>query len=102
MVRGVEGLEAELQVGAFCEVEVLQQRRVPLDQSRPDHDVASGRAVRTGRLQSKRCGIEPLVGRALVALEVGHADQVRTVEASAGVRAINPCGYGYRETRLNR
>jgi hypothetical protein len=25
MVRGVEGLEAELQIGAFCEVEVLQQ-----------------------------------------------------------------------------
>src|SRR5262249_24668539 len=94
MVRGVEGLEAELQVSAFRKVEVLEQRSVPLNQSRPDHHITPGRAEGAERLQLKRGGIEPLVGRALGALKVGFADQVGTIEAGAGVRAIGPGRHG--------
>src|SRR5262245_32399634 len=102
MVRGVERLESELQVGALREVEVLQKRRVPLNQPRPDHDIAPGRAMRAERLQLERGGIEPFVGGALVALKVGFPDQIRAVEASARVRAIGSGSYGYREARLDR
>src|SRR5262249_22532842 len=102
MVRGVEGLEAELQVSAFRKVEVLEQRSVPLNQSRPDHHITPGRAERAERLQLKRSGIEPLVGRALVALEVGFADQVGAIETGADVRAIGSCHHGQREASLNR
>src|SRR5262245_37933816 len=102
MVRGVEGLEAELQGSAFREVEVLQQRRVELDQPRPDHYVPTGGTEGAERLQLKRGGIEPLIGSALIALKVGFADQIRTVKARAGVRAIGSGRYGYREAGLDR
>src|SRR5262245_39139342 len=102
MVRGIERLEAELQVGALREVEVLQQRSVPLNQTRPDHGIAPGRAVRAESWQLKRRGIEPLVGRTLIAVEVRRANLIGTIEPCAGVRSVGPRHYRYREARLDR
>src|SRR5262249_34804596 len=103
VVRRVERLEAELQPDALGEVEDLQQRRIPLHETRPDDGVPSHVPECAQRLQRKERSVEPFARIALIAGQFGRAagNLVRAIKARAGIRLVAPADHRYREARLN-
>ena len=88
MVEEVEELRPELQLVAFAERNVLDQRKVYEVCPRTFQDVAARRAERADRLRDEGVGVEPSFDRALTRGQVRIADQIGALIELAGVRAV--------------
>ncbi|PYS55392.1 MAG: hypothetical protein DMG13_04220 [Acidobacteria bacterium] len=59
MIGGVESLEPKLQVPALGEVEILQRREIPSDDSGAGEHIAADVAERAQGLQGEGLDVEP-------------------------------------------
>src|SRR5690242_1221047 len=88
MIQCVERLETELEVFVLCEVEVLQQRSVQVENSRTDQCVATHVAVRSKRLQNEGRRVEVLLRGAVRDIVRADTGCIRTVKPGSRVRPI--------------
>src|SRR5580704_5660607 len=68
MVKGIEGIEPQLQLELFGESHILLDRGIHTKQWRADHRVPSHVSERVLRLQSKGLHIKPFVGSGVAEL----------------------------------
>src|SRR5262245_19502164 len=76
MIPDVEGFGAELQLDGLSQIEVLQERKIPLVETGSDQDIPAARAETPRRRDGEGRGIEPPRERALSFREIGIADQI--------------------------
>ena len=105
MIGGVESLEPKLQVPALGEVEILQRREIPSDDSGAGEHIAADVAERAQGLQGEGLDVEPRIRRGVGELGA-DAGGVRTVVADGGVGPVQtvldvlrePCRNGHNRT----
>src|ERR1700693_5924759 len=68
MVKGIEGIEPQLQSESFGESHILLDRGIHTEQWRADHRVPSQVSERVLRLQRKGLHIKPFVGSGIAEL----------------------------------
>src|SRR6059036_3770246 len=61
MVESIEGFGTKLETGPFADSELLEQRKIPVVNSRPSQDVSPGVAKETERRRFEGCRVKPLL-----------------------------------------
>src|SRR5436190_11883776 len=103
MVREIERLEPELhRVVLPGQVEVLEDREVPLGDSRTDERVAADVAEGAEGLEDVGCRVEPALARRVRQFHRLACDIVWPVEAGPDVRPVDSGRHGNRKAGLQR
>src|SRR6266536_4411298 len=61
VVESIEGFGTKLEFSPFAECEGLEQRKVPVVNARPSHNVSPGVAEETGCRRFEGCRVKPLL-----------------------------------------